>query len=758
MVPLMFDMKILSIQMINFKGFERTEIDFENVQSVILGGKNGYGKTTIFDAIELALTGCIRRLQNYNVNHNKNYSFNQDIVPLANNSSALEVKVSVRVVVNEKHFTISCFSQTSEISNPIDFKSFKRDIICDEKQDSAEDEYNFLCNLKNNYNLLNYISQEDTTFFLKSKDAERSKIVSSFFNTDEIDSILEKVELANKVFKAKERNIDDQINNYKGEQEQLNTSEKRQGFNKYNKLCVDDQIWDQEDPKLSYEDYDGFLRKGGVFDLIQNFIKYQDEFNQWIINTSIEKILSHKDLNKLPLYFWGVQNHNKIQQLSIYQNIIKPKIKSFSIHNNKTDFLSDVKEKFNNVVKEEDCIEVQNNIRELQLTISSGNEIQMILTNLQSASQELKNIILKDASTISLSQCPTCGTKFNNHQELSNHVKNFNLVFEESNKKFQHLAEQSFNLIQEKIERKITKPIDELFNKDEFINIYDIYLKTDLSQIQNLLEDLQNFINIENFDVTNQDSLTSKIITALKAKIVRIPSDINYRELKPIYETYIKNINPLYLQESFIEEKRNYLAYCWSKKESERYKSLSQKIIALQKQKAFCTQQKKNLKKIKDSLTKKKIQHLKKVVSEIEILFYIYSGRIMQDNYYGRGLFMKYSPEQQRVLFVTDYNSDVDALYNLSSGQLVAVIFAFILSLNQLYSKINFLAIDDPIQSIDDINVWGLTETLRHSFNNHFLLLSTHEEQYASLIRYKFSKRGIDTSIIKMEEKHLEIN
>ena len=126
----------------------------------------------------------------------------------------------------------------------------------------------------------------------------------------------------------------------------------------------------------------------------------------------------------------------------------------------------------------------------------------------------------------------------------------------------------------------------------------------------------------------------------------------------------------------------------------------------------------------------------------------------MQDNFYGRGLFMKYSPDQKRVLFVTEYKSDVDVLYNLSSGQLVAVIFAFILSLNQLYSKVNLLAIDDPIQTIDDINVWGFTETLRHSFSDLFLLLSTHEEQYSSLIRYKFDKKGMEPVLINMADEH----
>lgn len=53
----------------------------------------------------------------------------------------------------------------------------------------------------------------------------------------------------------------------------------------------------------------------------------------------------------------------------------------------------------------------------------------------------------------------------------------------------------------------------------------------------------------------------------------------------------------------------------------------------------------------------------------------------------------------------------------MSSGQLVSIAVAFLLSLNKLYDKSKFLAIDDPVQTIDDINFGGLIETIRHEFN-----------------------------------------
>ena len=201
-----------------------------------------------------------------------------------------------------------------------------------------------------------------------------------------------------------------------------------------------------------------------------------------------------------------------------------------------------------------------------------------------------------------------------------------------------------------------------------------------------------------------------------------------------------------------IEKKRNYLLGQWNSMKSKLYKQKEDQKRKIEKKKDFCDQKIQNLKDLKTDLVDYKNAYLEKVISDIEILFYVYSGRIMQDNYYGRGLFIKNETSPQRVLFVSDYKSDVDALYNLSSGQLVSIVFAFVMALNKLYSSQQLIAIDDPVQTIDDINVWGFIETIRHAFKESFILLSTHEDEYAALLRYKFGKIGIPAKCIDMAE------
>jgi exonuclease SbcC len=84
-------------------------------------------------------------------------------------------------------------------------------------------------------------------------------------------------------------------------------------------------------------------------------------------------------------------------------------------------------------------------------------------------------------------------------------------------------------------------------------------------------------------------------------------------------------------------------------------------------------------------------------------------------------------------------------LYKLSSGQLVAVVMAFVMTLNRLYAETPILLIDDPIQTIDDINIWGLIETMRHSFADRQLIFSTHEPDYGLLMDYKFKRFAMDS-------------
>ena len=52
-----------------------------------------------------------------------------------------------------------------------------------------------------------------------------------------------------------------------------------------------------------------------------------------------------------------------------------------------------------------------------------------------------------------------------------------------------------------------------------------------------------------------------------------------------------------------------------------------------------------------------------------------------------------------------------------------------------------FLAIDDPIQEMDNLNIHSFIELIRNEFcEDYQLLFSTHNDNYALFMKYKLEK------------------
>ena len=119
--------KIKKIRFSNFKRFrEETEIDISQYDTIIFGGKNGFGKTTLFDAIELVLTGKIKRYEGYaNSYTDKRQSYNNISKPLVCDNSKDVVKVELLIEKAGNNYWLMRKAFTSEMTNPISFISQK---------------------------------------------------------------------------------------------------------------------------------------------------------------------------------------------------------------------------------------------------------------------------------------------------------------------------------------------------------------------------------------------------------------------------------------------------------------------------------------------------------------------------------------------------------------------------------------------------------------------------------------------------------
>lgn len=112
------------------------------------------------------------------------------------------------------------------------------------------------------------------------------------------------------------------------------------------------------------------------------------------------------------------------------------------------------------------------------------------------------------------------------------------------------------------------------------------------------------------------------------------------------------------------------------------------------------------------------------------------------------------SGKSDGVKFYSDIDLENDPLYSLSSGQISSLVLAFCLTLNDVYREhyMGMLLIDDPIQTMDEINTITFIDLIRNNFSDRQFIISTHEDNFSSLVRYKFAQNDAKVSVVRMKE------
>ena len=127
----------------------------------------------------------------------------------------------------------------------------------------------------------------------------------------------------------------------------------------------------------------------------------------------------------------------------------------------------------------------------------------------------------------------------------------------------------------------------------------------------------------------------------------------------------------------------------------------------------------------------------------------------MQNHSLGSGLCINFETEKQKQVYIRPTYKDQEVAYLLSSGQLSATVISLMLVLNKVFnqSKLGTILIDDPLQTLDEINTHSLVELLKYNFSDQQLILSTHEDRYSKFIRYKYEKFGLTGKAINMKNE-----
>ena len=267
---------------------------------------------------------------------------------------------------------------------------------------------------------------------------------------------------------------------------------------------------------------------------------------------------------------------------------------------------------------------------------------------------------------------------------------------------------------------------------------------------------------IEKFDIEEFSQQYENLLKELQEK--EVPNKIIFQEkqvelYKSIHRTYYHNEKP-YHTVGELQSKEQYVAKLFNDSLS---LQLSTEETQLRKLKRDCEEYKKKTEDMTDAI---KIliskyedankEYQTQLLNAIKIPLMVYSGRIIQN--YPLGLGIRAIIKTNQLVFEAASKSGSDVYNILSTGQLNGLSIALLLSIKNVYGDtkgLDILLIDDPLQTIDDISAISLADLLTQQGIGQ-IVLSTHEETKAALLRYKFKHAGMSVREQNMQALYMK--
>lgn len=762
--------RILDLTLINFKGFKEAKISFSKPRT-ILGGPNGFGKTSIFDALELLFTGKIERMQVYKPGHDNRSGLNDDYKPLVYDTAIAEIVIEATLQLSEQRELIVRRSAEQRLmKNPVDFGAFSPIQYWDSELGMYKDcETNpsfsaFFASIASQYSFLNYLTQEEANRFLKCKEQERKQQINSLFQTEVFDEPISKLSSVRSEVKAEALIIENDITQLTQDIERLQATPLKNanncGATEYVQFFGFGFDWDKQEPLLSYEGFNSILKEGGVLDDLQYYARFESTYKWSLTNNTLNEILQPDNLDNLTLWLKWKDLEKALSGYDDYLNGFRKKweelslttIQSFSL-----DFTYSLPE---GILGEDTISEMNRSLSSQKNIVKSTGDLQRSYADLLGSRNVTEKTLVDIEPDVGVLDCPLCGSHYETKENLMRAIQFHGVQLSETLNQISLGMSSLVEDFKESVGKRVIIPIDNYYHSLGIeTDVVTAYKKLN----KQLLEDYYDFLAHQlSFpkDIGKDQQVSKSIISAAIVKwqienAEEMPTDYDFMRMQKIHNSYGRYLLPGILSQKNIEKKRQYLTNSWNASVSQLMKEKTSKIAGLKKQLDRLSKREKLLKRTIDKIKERRDSYLSTMVSQIETLFYIYTGRIMQDNYYGRGCYLKYNQKNSVVLFTSgSFTNEVDALYKMSSGQLVSISIAFLLTINKLYADNAIIAIDDPIQTIDDLNLWGLMETIRHDFKDSSILLSTHERDYGVLLTDKFNKVGLQTEYIDMSSLH----
>lgn len=775
----------------NFKGVKNQIIvDFQKTgnQNQILSGPNGFGKTTIFEALELCITGKFDRIQTFKDVQLKTRGRNK---PFFQNTDGKNVVIKLliekdcqEIVITKLYDDVNSPKRATIAKDfiPEDSHSFFSTFLSEGSQDFASLEVNptklveplkinelFLgsdakVGLDSIYYLFNYIQQEENIRFLKQREDTKGSSLAFLFNIEKEEREQLQLNALVEKFINQRTTINDEIKT-------LELSQSEDQNLEYHRLFEQKEIdFDKVEPFENLTEANGLI--SSYIEELDQLIVFKASFNLEEYKKSLvfdeinTQILQNESLLN-SLLVSNLYDPNLIEQLNSKNLKITQYVKLLELKEDQLISKESIQQFF------DDDQRTKYELLENQITAIDKDlgEIGLIISNLVSANEitwtHYQDGLEKDK--LSENHCPLCNSEFINLQELTNSYK----------QQIKRLKEFNQNKIDEK-----QKLLEELKQFHQAIKIkINEYLKENITTDVSIITLLRNYPNLQtNIEGIKERFLKTDFGFSEEIFLTTLPNNIygleikrgklkdyfenvllnqykyDYQKIqkKELYSTYFdkeeEKLNLLSVD--LLEQKKKYLHFKLHLISNERLSFLKERLNKL-------TTIHDRLEAISKSVYNTIKNHKAEMIEKIKIPFFVYSGKILQNYQQGFGIFIDISQTGQRnnVVLKTGKDSDHDIVFHLSAGQMAVVSLAFCLSLNKVYNtneNFKLLAIDDPIQTMDNLNVHSFIELLRNEFSDYQIILSTHDDFISRYMSYKFEKFNIKTSIQNVQDLVLE--
>lgn len=765
--------KITRIEVSSFKAFKYVNLDLGTSSLLTLDGPNGYGKTSIFDAVELLLTGQIKRIQNlFTTLMTKNKSNYDDNLfwNIRSGKKDLSIKIEFtngeRRLVLARHAPVKTFE--TKANNRAD--KFKHFSLYEMPDFSSKDyspinfrEENYLDqifgkNFRENFAFLNYLEQGQNKL-LHTRVDERKDALGNLFNITDIAAEIESCRL---ITTKLTKYLSDETR--KAEEEALKSEcialrdmvQADQVGVTYKKISTtkSQPVWDKEDVFPTYAaeihaDYLEAIRKLDFLLSMKAAIRIRSENEA--IETDIQ--LHAQALNSLSRLGTSL---NQLDELDAIK-------KDLDQLNGATSVIR----KGSSIITAEQARTLPGwatgRLNWFEEQIATRNQLQTSSKSNESAAAELarlKQQLLDEHSKLYPDDifCPLCGENWKTHaamlEAIEERAKSISDALSNDGKTLVALITSmtsELSTLETYIQGReaILKP-----TYNEVLHKVLASIKTRLPAIQQLTERLRASGIQINFNFNDDEVVVARrleelhnLMRAMKTDENSVPPD-DWRQtldsvFKDLADFYISDPQDLKSKELYIMTKAN-------EAQSSRLQKCVEKLQNIQRQNDAANKAKEKVTKLRITLSKAEQRYADQTISEIELIFHIYSGRLIQNYQRGLGLFIE-SQDGKQLRFLTAEKSDHDALMSMSTGQVSALSLAFFLSLNKVYADVPLILIDDPSQSLDEVNVASLTDLLRCELKHCQLIISSHEDDISAYMRYRFNRAGLTTSSLNMQ-------